>query len=79
MDGFSDENMNIDEVKTNEISRRLTIVQNERTRKQTEQMGFDTKEYESMNTFYMKYVKKNDAKVSILFKISFIGGARRHI
>ena len=43
--------------------RRLTIVSNERTKSETESLGFDSEEYESMNEFFNKEIKKNDAKL----------------
>jgi len=41
----------------------LTIVQNERTRSETQSLGFEAEEYESMDQFFNKEIKKNDAKL----------------
>lgn len=38
------------------------MVSNERTRAETENMGFTSKEYESMQEFFNKELKKTDAK-----------------
>lgn len=42
--------------------RRLTVISNERTKIETQQMGFESNEFENMNEFFNREIKKNDAK-----------------
>lgn len=60
--GFTQENMNLDDLRTSEIVRRLTVISNERAKTHTEQLGFDSQESENINNFFSREIKKNDAK-----------------
>lgn len=64
--GFTFDYLNIDDGKSQpgtDVVRRLTVVSNERTWTETESLGFDSEEYESMNEFFNRDIKKNDAKL----------------
>ena len=54
--------MNIDETKSADIVRRLTAISNERTKTESEELGFNTKEYENMQEFFNKEIKNKDVK-----------------
>jgi len=54
--------MNLDDTKGSDLVRRLTVISNERTKIETQQMGFDSNEFENMNEFFTREIKKNDAK-----------------
>ena len=62
INGFPKESMNLDESKGSDLLRRLTVISNERAKNETEQMGFNSQEYENMQEFFNKEIKKNDAK-----------------
>lgn len=48
VDGFKKSSNNFDDSKGAEMVRRLTIISKERTKIETEKLGFDTAEFESM-------------------------------
>lgn len=52
----------MEEGKTTDIHRRLTMIQSEITKTETESLGFGSIEYENMQEFFNKEIKKNDAK-----------------
>ena len=63
----------MDEGKSTDFQRRLTILSHERTKTETEKLGFDSSEHDNMEEFFNKEIKKNDAKevlrtISMMFK-----------
>jgi hypothetical protein len=54
--------MNMDESRGADLVRRLTSISYDRTKSETEQMGFNSKEYDNMQEFFNREIKKNDAK-----------------
>jgi ribosomal protein L14E/L6E/L27E len=62
VEGYQKKTMNIDDSKAADMVRRLTVISKERTKIETESMGFDSSEYDNMTEFFNKEIKKNDAK-----------------
>jgi hypothetical protein len=62
IDGYKKARTNFDDSKGAEMVRRLTVISKERAKIETEKLGFDSTEYDSMQEFYDKEMKKNDAK-----------------
>lgn len=67
--------MNMDDInaKPTDLSKKLTMLSNERARTETESLGFNSQEYDNMQEFFNKELKQNDAKemlrtVQIMFK-----------
>ena len=54
VDGYSIQHMNIDQsdLKSSGLLSKLTMIQHEKTKIETESMGFESSEYESMKQFY---------------------------
>ena len=48
VEGYSKENMNIDDSRTSDLARRLTSISNEKQKFEVESMGFDSKESENL-------------------------------
>lgn len=85
--------MNIDECgNTVDLKKRLTMIQHERARSEAEKLGFITSEHDSMQEFFNREMKKNDAKqvmatIEFLFKDItnsklrgyFIDGLTKHV
>lgn len=62
VEGYNKDHMNMDEGKTTDITRRLTIIQHERTKTESEKLGFDASEHDNMQEFFNLEIKINDAK-----------------
>ncbi len=64
VEGYSIEHMNMDEssIKSSDVTRKLTMIQNDKTKTETESMGFESNEYDNMKEFFDNEVKKNDPK-----------------
>ena len=62
VEGYNKEHMNMDDGHTTDLARRLTIIQKERTRNESEKLGFDSSEHDNMQEFFNKEIKINDAK-----------------
>ncbi|CDW76980.1 ubiquitin carboxyl-terminal hydrolase 15 [Stylonychia lemnae] len=84
IDGYSKENMNMDDsiAKASDFSKKLTVLSNERSRTETENLGFDTTEFDSMQEFFNKELKKSDAKevlktIQQMFKDIRVGKLKR--
>jgi hypothetical protein len=75
VEGYNRDCMNIDEgnVRSVDLRKRLTIIQNERARTETQMLGFTSEEHDNMQEFYNREIKKNDASqviqtVEFMFK-----------
>jgi hypothetical protein len=64
IEGYSKDNMNMDEsgARSLDMVRKLTVIQNDKTRSETESMGFVSTEYDNMQEFFNKELKKTEAK-----------------
>ena len=63
MEGYSHEWLNLDEEgRSVDLTKRLTIIQHERARTEAERLGFTAAEHDSMQEFFNREMKRNDAK-----------------
>ena len=44
------------------LTKRLTFLSSQKQKKETEEMGFSTEEYENMQEYFDQQIKKSDAK-----------------
>ena len=74
IEGYNkDECLNIDEGRSHETMRRLTIIQNEKAKNEAEKLGFTSQEHDNMLEFYNRELKKSDARrviatIEMMFK-----------
>jgi hypothetical protein len=74
VDGYNKKDcLNIDEGRSVDVMRRLTVIQHERARNEAQQLGFTSGEHDNMQEFYNREIKRNDAKrviqtVEFMFK-----------
>ena len=54
VEGYSHDNMNMDDGKTTDLTRKLTAIQNEKQKTETEKLGFDAIENDNMQEFFNK-------------------------
>ncbi len=72
VDGYDRNCLNIDESgKSVDLSKRLTMIQNERTKSEAERLGLSSQEHDNMQEFYNKEMKKADAK-AVMATIEFM-------
>jgi hypothetical protein len=63
VDGYNkDDCLNIEEGRSVETMRRLTMIQNERARNEAEKLGFTSAEHDNMQEFFNRELKRTDAK-----------------
>ena len=63
VDGYNKEDcLNIEEGRSVETMRRLTMIQNERARNEAEKLGFTSSEHDNMQEFFNRELKRSDAK-----------------
>jgi hypothetical protein len=64
IEGYNKDEMNIDEhvVRSMSLQKQLTALSQEKTKSETESLGFTSDEHDSMQEFFNKEVKKSDAK-----------------
>ncbi len=74
VEGYNkDDCLNIEEGRSFDTMRRLTVIQNERVRSEAEKLGFTSQEHDNMQEFFNKELRRTDAKkvirtIEFLFK-----------
>lgn len=69
IDGYRRDYMNMDEGRSVDFTKRLTMIQHERSRTETEKLGFSSMEHENMQEFYNKDIKRSAlSTIEFMFK-----------
>ena len=71
VEGYNRDCMNMDEGRQVDIMKRLTIIQHERARTEAERLGFTSEEHDSMQEFFNREMKRNDAK-AVMATVEFM-------